>query len=184
MVDSYAYLLMLLPPLRVRDRIVAEGDKAGPMRSRILPHHLHVTLALIANLRQRCPRFAERARAALLGHRLAACLFALAQLKVEPHSASLRTIGRRPALNKLRADLVALLLEADLPPVWSRSFNPHVTLGYGLSREEDRPIEPIFWHADRIALVESWRGETRHIILETWPLLPPIQGWFDFNRAA
>ncbi len=184
MIESYAYLFMLLPPLWVRDRIIAEGDKVGPMRSRILPHHLHVTLALIANLKQRCPEMVDRARAALAGHQLCACRFALAKLKVEPHGASLRTVGRRPALNRLRADLAVLLLEAGMAPVWSKGFDPHVTLGYGPSRKEERRIDPIFWHADRIALVESWRGETRHIVLETWPLPPPLQGWFDFEQAA
>jgi 2'-5' RNA ligase len=184
MIDSYAYLFMLLPPLRVRDRIIAEGDGVGPMRSRVLPHHLHVTLALIANLKQRCPEMVDQARAALAGHQLAACLFALAKLKVEPHSASLTTVGRQPALKRLRVELVEHLLEAGMAPVWSKGFDPHVTLGYGLSRKEKRPIDPIFWHADRIALVESWRGETRHVILETWPLMPPTQGWFDFDQAA
>jgi 2'-5' RNA ligase len=184
MISSHAYLFMLLPPLCVRDPIVDARDSVGPMRSRIHPHHLHVTLAEIANATQRCPQIVDHARAALADHQLAACLFALARLKIEPHSASLRTIGRRPALNRLRTDLIALLVKAGMPPVWSRSFNPHVTLGYGLTCRRQRPIDPIFWSADRISLVESWRGETHHEIIETWPLLPAVQGWFDFASAA
>jgi 2'-5' RNA ligase len=184
MISSYAYLYMLLPPPRVRDRIAAAADLAGPMRSPILYRHVHMTLALIANLPQRCPEVVDHARAALAGHQLAGCLFALARLKIQPHSAALKTIGRQPELKRLRAELIALLLRAGMPSVWSKTFSPHVTLGYGLPSEGGRPINPIFWYADRIALVESWRGETHHVILETWPLLPPIQGAFDFAEAA
>ncbi|HEY1605374.1 MAG TPA: 2'-5' RNA ligase family protein [Allosphingosinicella sp.] len=184
MIYSYAYLFMLLPSPRERERIAATTGLVGPMRSLILRHQLHMSLAEIADLPERCLEMAAIARRALANHRLRACTFALGRLAVEPGIARLETIGRRAELNALRSDLTDLLLAAGMPPSWRKTFAPHVTLGRGVLSRDRRPIDPIFWHADRIALIESWRGETRHEILETWPLLPPIQGRFDFGLAA
>lgn len=181
MIKSYGYLVMLLPPPPVRDRIAAAGDLVGAMRSRVLHHQLHMTLAEIADLPQRCLEVRGILRNALAGNRLRACAFALARLVIEPGIAMVQPVGRRGELNALRSGLTDLLIQAGMPPVWGRRFNPHVTLGRGALRKARRPIEPIFWSADRIALVESWRGETHHEILESWPLLPPVQGSFDFG---
>jgi RNA 2',3'-cyclic 3'-phosphodiesterase len=184
MIYSYAYLFMLLPPLRVRDRIVAMTKLVGPMRSPIRHHQLHMTLLEIANGPERLTQMAEVMRGILADHGLRACTAALGRLVVEPGLAKLATVGRRGELNALRSELAALMLAAGMPHVWSKTFEPHVTLGRGLSYKQQCRIDPIFWHADRLALVESWRGETHHEILETWPLLPPTQRSFDFDEAA
>jgi 2'-5' RNA ligase len=183
MIASFAYLFMLLPPLPVRDRIAA-GDWVGPMRSPIASRRLHLTLAEIADLPQRCPHMVDIMRAVLADHQLRACAFALARLVVKPEIAMLEPVGRRSELVRLRSELTTLLIDAGLPNCWAKTFNPHVTVGRGDFRPGRRPIGPIFWSADQIALVESWRGETHYEILEIWPLLPPRQGSFEFDCAA
>jgi 2'-5' RNA ligase len=150
-----------------------------------VPRHMrHMTLIEIADVREQCPEIADGMRAILAHHQLRACTFPLARLVVKPGIAFLEPRGRRTELNALRSGLNNVLVDAGVPALRSRTFNPHVTLGRGRFNEVRRRIDPIFWHADRIALVESWRGETHHAILETWPLLPPIQGAFDFAEAA
>lgn len=63
------------------------------------------------------------------------------------------------------------------PALWSR-FRPHITLGYGGRQAPAQPIDPIGWKADRLYLVESLYGETRHILHGGWSLTP------DAQRAA
>lgn len=51
-----------------------------------------------------------------------------------------------------------------------RNFTPHVTLFYD---ERPRPptlVEPVSWRVEEFALVHSLLGQTRHVILERWPL--------------
>lgn len=55
------------------------------------------------------------------------------------------------------------------PALWSH-FRPHITLGYGGRQLPARPIDPISWNADRLCLVESLHGKTRHIVHGSWPL--------------
>ena len=127
-------------------------------------------------------RVADWMRAILADHQLRACTFALGRLVAKSEIAVLEPVGHRSGLVSLRADIARLITCAGLPGSWGKSFAPHVTLGRGRFREMRRSIDPIFWNADRIALVESWRGETHYEILETWPLLPPTQLSFDFGE--
>jgi len=55
------------------------------------------------------------------------------------------------------------------PALWSH-LKPHVTLGYGGPQAPARAIDPISWTADRLCLVESLYGKTRHIVHASWPL--------------
>jgi hypothetical protein len=144
---------------------------------------LHVTLIEIVDQPDRWPEITALARGMLSNHQLCACTFALRKLAVEAGIATLQTVGRRPELNALKRGLEALLLDRGMS-FRRKKFTPHVTLGRGTFSKHARLIDPIFWHAERIALVESWRGATHYEILETWPLLPPVQGSFDFDLAA
>jgi 2'-5' RNA ligase len=173
---------MLLPTCLQRDRIVVTRDLVGPMRSPILPHMLHMTLLELANLHQQHLQIVDWMRTILADHQLRACTFALGRLVAKPGIALLEPVGRRSELTSLRANLANTIAATGFPMLWRKGFAPHVTLGRGEFREMRRSIDPIFWNADRIALVESWRGETHYEILETWPLLPPIQGSFDFGE--
>ena len=181
MLKSFAYLFMLLPTYAVRDRIAFARDLVGPMRSPIRLPMLHMTLFELLNVGERHPKIVGWMRAVLADHQLRACTFALGRLIARPDIAMLKPIGPRSGLVSLRADLARMMTAAGLPASWRERFDPHVTLGRGLSREMTLPIDPIFWNADRIALVESWRGETHYEILETWSLVPPIQRSFEFG---
>lgn len=167
MLKSYAYLLMLLPTCSERDRIIVTRDLVGPMRSPILRHMLHMTLLELANLHQRHLKIAYWMRVILADHQLRACTFALGRLVAKPGIALLEPVGRRSELMSLRASRANTIAAAGFPMLWPKGFAPHVTLGQGTFREMRRSIDPMFWNADRIALVESWRGETHYEILET-----------------
>ena len=49
-------------------------------------------------------------------------------------------------------------------------YTPHVTLLYDRQQIADHPIAPIRWNATEFVLVHSLLGQTRHIILNRWPL--------------
>lgn len=50
------------------------------------------------------------------------------------------------------------------------SFEPHVTLAYGMPWLDKRPVEPVCWNVREFALIHSLLGRTRHIVLARWPL--------------
>lgn len=51
-------------------------------------------------------------------------------------------------------------------------YTPHVTLLYDNRFVPMQAIEPIGWRASEFVLVHSLLGQTRHIPLARWPLLP------------
>jgi RNA 2',3'-cyclic 3'-phosphodiesterase len=55
-------------------------------------------------------------------------------------------------------------------PVTARSYEPHVTLAYGMPPADKRPVEPVCWNVREFGLIHSLIGRTRHIALERWPL--------------
>jgi 2'-5' RNA ligase len=54
----------------------------------------------------------------------------------------------------------------------SPSYEPHVTLAYGMPWTAARPIptEPACWNVREFALIHSLLGRTRHVALARWPL--------------
>jgi 2'-5' RNA ligase len=52
----------------------------------------------------------------------------------------------------------------------ARSYEPHVTLAYGMPWTDRRPVEPVCWNVREFALIHSLLGRTRHIVLARWPL--------------
>lgn len=52
----------------------------------------------------------------------------------------------------------------------NKSFEPHVTLAYGMPPADKRPIEPMAWNVREFALIHSLLGRTQHIALARWPL--------------
>jgi hypothetical protein len=71
-----------------------------------------------------------------------------------------------------------------LPPLHRKSgFRPHVTLGHDRCRFPRYRIE-LEWIPDRLLLIESEVGLTKHKVLSEWPLLPPRQGVLRFACPA
>jgi 2'-5' RNA ligase len=54
---------------------------------------------------------------------------------------------------------------------WAKGvFTPHVTLLYDGMSVAEQPVDPISWTVGEFVLVHSLLGQTRHIILDRWPL--------------
>ena len=67
-----------------------------------------------------------------------------------------------------------------LEPMHRKSgLRPHITLGYGACDFE--PIPAAWrWTPRELVLIESHVGHSRHRVLQSWSLLAPAQGAFDF----
>jgi RNA 2',3'-cyclic 3'-phosphodiesterase len=51
-----------------------------------------------------------------------------------------------------------------------KAYNPHLTLFYANRPIAPREIAPIRWTVRDVALVQSFHGEGRHVILKRWPM--------------
>lgn len=49
-------------------------------------------------------------------------------------------------------------------------YSPHVTLLYDDAMIATHPVEPVAWTAGEFVLVHSLLGQTKHVILDRWPL--------------
>jgi 2'-5' RNA ligase len=49
-------------------------------------------------------------------------------------------------------------------------YLPHVTLLYDDAMIATHPVEPVAWTAGEFVLVHSLLGQTKHVILDRWPL--------------
>ncbi|MGF6568968.1 2'-5' RNA ligase [Paraburkholderia sp. GAS333] len=56
-------------------------------------------------------------------------------------------------------------------PIASKSYEPHVTLAYGIPPADKRPVEPACWNVREFALIHSLLGRTRHVALARWSLV-------------
>lgn len=179
MIFFYRYFLALLPTSRVRTSLGGLRDELQP-QTPVFDEHLHMTALRVAELPERQPAIARRVDQALAGWQLHACPIWLRQLDVRPEIAIARPAGRQPALRALRSGLETAMTASGMPASWSKTFQPHVTLGRKLRLHERRSLPSIGWYADEVALIESWVGATHHEIVGRWPLLPPLQRSFDF----
>jgi 2'-5' RNA ligase len=53
---------------------------------------------------------------------------------------------------------------------WAKPYTPHVTLLYDNQQVSEQAVAPIGWRVEEFVLVHSELGETRHHILQRWPL--------------
>ena len=73
-------------------------------------------------------------------------------------------------LHRFRQKLALALAGVGLKEFVRSSFTPHMTLLYDPRTIEPREIDPVRWTMTEFVLVDSLRGETRHIQLARWPL--------------
>jgi 2'-5' RNA ligase len=52
-------------------------------------------------------------------------------------------------------------------------FNPHLTLYYGNRPIAPRDVAPLRWTVQEFVLVQSFHGQSKHVILKRWPLVEP-----------
>jgi len=83
----------------------------------------------------------------------------------------LRSTEVPPALQQLWGNLREGLIRAGQGAHLSRTFTPHVTLGYsrgGLLPQT--PVGPLAWRVDQLALVHNVVGQGDYRLLHTWRL--------------
>jgi 2'-5' RNA ligase len=51
-----------------------------------------------------------------------------------------------------------------------KKFTPHLTLLYDHRSVPEQQIEPVSWVVREIVLVDSWVGQTKHVVHVRWPL--------------
>jgi 2'-5' RNA ligase len=73
------------------------------------------------------------------------------------------------AVRELRDELVARLVAHGLAaPV--RDYEPHLTLRYDKRPAPEWPVDLPGWVASEFVLVKSPQGQTRHDVIDRWPL--------------
>jgi len=73
-------------------------------------------------------------------------------------------------LHRFRQKLALALIEVGLKKFAKSSFTPHMTLLYDPRTIERRAIDPVRWTMTEFVLVDSLRGQTKHVPLARWRL--------------
>jgi 2'-5' RNA ligase len=73
-------------------------------------------------------------------------------------------------LHRFRQKLTLALIEGGLRKFARSSFTPHMTLLYDPCTIKPRAIDPVRWTMTEFVLVDSLRGQTKHITLARWQL--------------
>jgi len=90
-------------------------------------------------------------------------------------------MGRQLEIQDFYRALLACLAERAIFPLHRKSgLHPHVTLGHDPCAFDPFNL-PREWVPEELLLIESEVGNSVHIVLARWPLLPPRQGAFAFE---
>ncbi len=166
--DRAGWLARQLPPV------------SGDLFAGLKPQSYHVTLCTIEEASAPHPFLRQRvAKAFAAGLPGAACI-PFGRIVSKGAGAELVTAGSVAAIRQLYEAIVALLAPHGIEPLYRHSgLRPHVTLGHG--RHPFDPV-PVMWNwiPRDLALIESHVGHGRHRVLQSWRLLAPAQGAFDF----
>jgi 2'-5' RNA ligase len=73
-------------------------------------------------------------------------------------------------LHRFRQRLALALIEIGLRKFAKPNFTPHMTLLYDPRTIKSREIDPVRWTMTEFVLVDSLRGQTKHVPLARWQL--------------
>jgi 2'-5' RNA ligase len=76
------------------------------------------------------------------------------------------------------------LTKAGLPPGHKRGALPHLTLSREADLAPEAFIDPVSWRVQEFCLIDSPQGESRHNILDRWPLAERTLGASLSSRAG
>jgi 2'-5' RNA ligase len=171
------FALMPDEPVRAALARAAEALRAAQpgLRARwVAPARYHATMHFLGDhpmLRDDIVRAAEKAGDALRPEAFDWTLDCVATFRGREPPCVLRSSTEPEPLRRLWQDLREALIRAGLGSHVSRTFTPHVTLGY--SRGDmlpETPAGPVAWRVDRLALVHNAVGQGNYRLLRTWPL--------------
>ena len=175
--SSYRYFLGFQPdPATLRHvRNVSDVLRLGC--AAVGEERLHLTLFVVAEMRQRSTDIARKIDAALRSISLTAPRIKLGKASSGAHGAYVKSIGRRSEIVHFYRQLIMLLAPLGIEPLHRKSgLNPHITLAYQRNLPEARIVHPFEWVPQELLLIESCVGLGVHKIMARWPLLPPRQG--------
>ncbi|MGO4701451.1 2'-5' RNA ligase family protein [Dyella sp. 2RAB6] len=177
--QTHRLFFALLPDEATRAEFarVADTLKASQpgLRARwVAPARYHATVHFLGDhpmLRGDIVQAATRAGAALQAGAFDWTLDCIASFHGREPPCVLRSNEVPAPLQQLWVQLREALIRAGQGAHLSRSFTPHVTLGYsrgGLLPE--LPVGPLAWRVDQLALVHSVVGQGDYRLLHAWPL--------------
>jgi 2'-5' RNA ligase len=178
----------VLPPEEVRDEIIRLRQKTVA-RERIFgravaPERLHISIAPLMRCRPSdIPDFAQEIepRADGIASHVKMPAFDVVFDRVQTFNTKDRDEAHRryylvldgsdvPGLLRLNDLFRQSLVRCGLGTAMPKAFNPHLTLFYASRPIAPRDIASIRWTVRDVALVQSFHGEGRHVILKRWPL--------------
>lgn len=164
---SHALYLFIALPDPVRAAAAWHRDQPGMVETPVADHRLHMTVGGFGKFDDTPHAGIAWVRARL--SRAPLPVFRMYLDVLVRRDRALLLPGEAPAgFARLQRDLAGRL---GIDPAWWSRIKPHVTLGYGGSPDTTRAIDPIGWTAERLLLVESLVGESRHVIHASWPLV-------------
>ena len=166
--DRAGWLARQLPPV------------AGDLFAGLKPQNYHLTLCTIDETAAPHPFLRQRVAKAFEAGLPAAAAIPFGRIVSKDAGAELTTVGSIAGIRQLYEAIVALLAPEGIEARYRQSgLRPHVTLGFG--RHPFDPVQ-VAWHwiPHDLALIESHAGHSRHRVLQSWSLLAPAQGAFDF----
>ena len=166
--DRAGWLARQLPPV------------SGDLFAGLKPQNYHLTLCTIAETQTQHPFLRQRVAHAFASGLPAASHIPFGRIMSRDMGAELATVGTLGGIRHLYERIIGLLEAQDIEPLHRKSgLRPHVTLGYGACEFE--PVSAAWnWTPRDLVLIESHVGHGRHRVLQSWRLLAPAQGAFDF----
>ncbi len=159
----------LLPPADVAAAIGEIRDGLAG-KSPVSNDRLHMTMGLLDDMASIPAALIDGAREAL--REVSAAPIRICLDRVSSRGSTSALIPAEPtfALHALKGQISAAFGSMGLPMRYGWNFNPHVTLVYHPEDPRNEQIIPISWEAREFALVHSFVGLTRHVVLERFAL--------------
>ncbi len=167
----HRFFFALQPTGRDRLLIAVHRDALAAAQSPVANDRLHLTMGVTADFAS-YPSAVER-RLKAIGDAVgeAPVPVVLDRLAASRRSYALRPSRSCARIKALHAALAAPMRQGGLlRSDWK--FSPHVTLAYRAGEPFSTPIDAIAWESRDFVLIYSAVGETRHVELGRWPLVP------------
>lgn len=166
--DRAGWLARQLPPV------------SGDLFAGLKPQNYHLTLCTIDETSVPHPFLRQRIAQAFEAGLPAASAIPFGRIASKGAGTELITAGSIAGIRRLYEAVAARLAPHGIEPWYRESgLRPHVTLGYGKHVFDPVPIA-WNWIPRDLVLIESHIGHSRHRVLQSWTLAPPVQGMFDF----
>lgn len=181
----YRYFLGFQPDATTLRHVRNISDVLALGSATVAEARLHLTLFVLAEIREPSTDIAERIDAVLWPATLTAALIKLGKATSGANGAYVKSIGRRSEIQHLYQQLTMLLAPVGIDPLHRKSgLNPHITLSYQRDLPVAHIMHPFEWVPQELLLIESCVGIGVHNVIARWPLLPPKQGEFDLVLEA